>query len=135
MLLTIIILLVLCLQYGGCVALYHASERRSMVELLVRSARARATLKVVGWCLLIASVFLCASLQGWERGIPIWFCLIAVTGFVSLYISAYKALHHVKSGLAALAVSALLGSATLLIGDSVKTSKEIAQHETANAAI
>ena len=125
--------LIASLQYVACVALYHSHERRSSIEVLKESPRNRNIIKVVAWCLLAISLFVCNGLQDIERGIPIWLCLISVSGFISLFVSAYKPLQHVKSGLAALGVSALLGSAMFLIGDSVKTSKEVAQHDATNS--
>lgn len=113
--LTIVVALVFFLQYGVCVAFYHANERRTMVKLVTKSIRTRVMLKISAWCLLILSMFLCASLQGWERGIPVWLCMIAVAGFASLYVSAYKSLFHIKSGLAAAVLSILLGVVLMLI--------------------
>ena len=113
-----VVTLVFFLQYGACVAFYHANERRAMADLITKSIRVRVALTMCAWCLLVLSVFLCASLQGWERGVPVWLCLISVAGFVSLYVSAYKSLIHIKSGVAALAVSFILGIGLILVDTS-----------------
>lgn len=124
LILTTTVVLVLCLQYAACVGVYHANERRAMVELLFTSSRARTILKISSWCLMIFSVFLSSSLQGWERGVPVWLCLIAISGFGSLYVSAYKPKQHAKSGIVAVAISALLSIGLLLVDTPIKNSKE-----------
>ncbi len=105
---SISIAVVVCLQYVACVVFYHAHERRGVIELLRDSALIRNTTKAFAWCLLIASLILCNCLQGIERGIAIWFCLVSVSGFVSLFVSAYQPSQHVKSGLITLAVALFL---------------------------
>lgn len=132
-LLTTTVALIFCIQYVACVALFQANERRTAVELFEKSVRLRTALKMSAWCLLIISTFLCASLQGWERGVPLWLCMIAVAGFISLYVSAYKPMHHVKSGIAALAASALLGASIFWAGDTFLIFKETALHATVDS--
>ena len=133
--LALMVALVLTIQYGACVALFQANERRTMVELIEKSARIRTALTVSAWCLLIISIFLCAKLQGWERGVPLWLCMIAVTGFISLYVSSYKPAHHVKSGLVALIASLIM--AVLLSGSFlfIDGSQETQQQATQRSAI
>ena len=112
---TVVVTLVFFLQYGACVAFYHAHERRGTIELLRDSALIRNTIKALAWCLLLASLILCNSLQDFERGIAIWFCLISVSGFVSLFVSAYKPSQHVKSGLVTLAAALFLCVAMFMV--------------------
>ena len=125
--LTIIVVLVLFLQYTACVALYHANTRRSKINLIIRSEPARTVLKIAALCILAVSIFLCASLQGWERGVPIWLCLIGVTGFISLYVSAYKPSVHIKSGVASLVVALLLSGVFLFIDSPQEKQQQVTQ--------
>ena len=127
---TAIVVLVFCLQYGACVALYHANERRTEIELLVKSGRVRASLKIAAWGLLVISVFLCATLQGWERGVPVWLCLVGAAGFVSLYVSAYKPTQHVKSGVTALILALFFSGGLLLIEKPQKIPQQVLEDST-----
>ena len=65
--------------------------------------------------MLILSVTLIFTLQGWERGIATWLALIAATGVLSLFISAYASKLHVKSASAALLIAAATGLASLIL--------------------
>ncbi len=113
-----VIALVLCLQYVACVVLHHANPRRTNITILVDSELIRRSVKLLACCALMVSVFLSASLQGWERGVPIWLCLISVAGFVSLYISAYAPSKHLTTGIAAFIATLFFSAALLVLGDS-----------------
>ena len=92
------------LQYASCVGLFHANRRRTNSLLMSNSVNARHVLKLASVAALTVSLFLCASLQGWERGIPLFLALIGLTGFASLFVVAYLPSQHIHSAKFALIV-------------------------------
>jgi len=106
--------LILLMQYAAYVGLYHSHPKRANSVRLVNSPKVRLVVRWAAILLLLSSLFLVATLQNWERGIPTYLCLISVTGLLSLFVSAYFSNIHAKSGLTALMACLFMGGLSLI---------------------
>ena len=52
----------------------EANGRRAVLGPVRSSGSVRLAVRLGGWLLAAASLWLVAQPQGWERGIPIWLC-------------------------------------------------------------
>lgn len=86
-----------CLAYMACASFYQAGERRSQVALLKASPAVRRGVYAGAWILLLVALWLLATPQGWERGVPIWLGVLTGAGALSLFIAALRPTWHVAS--------------------------------------
>lgn len=105
------------LLYVACVAFYHANQKRTVFVDIKKSPRNRQAVFAGAWALALLSLFVFASAQGWERGIPIWLGVFSLVGGLSLAISTLAPAHHVASGL--IGMGAAILAAIILIVRSV----------------
>lgn len=59
---------------------------------------------MLSWAATGASLFIFASMLGWERGIPAWLGVFTFTGALSLLASALAPKQYPLTGAAALAI-------------------------------
>lgn len=93
----LVALITLCL-YCACFGFYHASAKRTAFEAIKTSNQNQKMVFWGSWALLAAALLMAASLQGWERGIPVWLALLNLTGGLSLLVTALAPKHHVLTG-------------------------------------
>ena len=98
------IIVVLFIQYTSCVMLHHSNPKRTQLALLINSSNVRLIIRSSAVLMLLLSLSILSNVKGWELGIPIWLCLIAVTGLLSLFTNAYFLSLHVRSGVMTLVV-------------------------------
>ena len=110
-----VVALALSLLYLACAMFYQAHEKRTAVAAIRMSSRLQGRVTIAGWGLAVASLFLFAMPQGWERGVPLWFGAFTLAGTASLLIAALAPTRHVATGVASFII-AVLCAAALLIG-------------------
>ena len=105
------------LAYVACALFYQAGERRTALDRLKASPKARKAVRAVGWAALLIALWLFTLPQGWERGVTIWIgatvaaggiSLLIAAGGISLLISALMPRWHLASMGAAAACAMLL---------------------------
>ena len=96
------------LAYVACALFYQAGERRTALDRLKASPKARKAVRAVGWAALLIALWLFALPQGWERGVTIWIGATVAAGGISLLISALMPRWHLASMGAAAACAMLL---------------------------
>ena len=102
------------LVYLACVLFFQAHAKRTTIEKLRVSSVLRKNTRVVAWVLVFAALYVFSSLQGWERGIPVWFGALTLAAFISLLTATLAPKKHVMSGGLAFISAAISGSSVLV---------------------
>lgn len=104
-----------CLLYAACALLYQADKRRAVFANVKSSKRIRYGMRAGAAALFIATLYLLAPLQGWERGVPIWLGLLTLVFVAGLFLGAQKPELHVPAAMGAsgIGIIAVLGAILL----------------------
>lgn len=101
------------LLYLACFAFHQAGERRAFFALLKNSRAARRTAAGAGWLLAMSSLYAFSSVEGWERGVPVWLGVFTLAGAAVLLSGALAPPALKWSGPAAAAAALVAAFAAL----------------------
>ncbi|MEM9619376.1 MAG: hypothetical protein AAF936_15585 [Pseudomonadota bacterium] len=104
--------------YAASFGFYHANVKRTTFSILKASATARFISLIASWFLAFASLYIFASILGWERGIPVWLGIFTLTGALSLLVSALAPSRHAATGVGALAIG-VVSAVTVYVGGGI----------------
>lgn len=80
----------ICLLYVACAILYQADDRRAAFPAVQVSRPLRYGLRGVSMGLWLLTLCMLAPLQGWERGVTLWFGLVSLVFVAGLFLAAQK---------------------------------------------
>ena len=93
--------------YLAVFLLYHADERRTAFPAIRSWQYGPAAFRLAGWVLAVVVLFWVSAVWGWERGIPIWFGLFTLAGFLCVLMASLASTFHRLTGAGVLGLGVL----------------------------